>query len=241
MQTTCGSPFAPSTAFTRIQEESARPVPVSDRLRRLSPFKASPRGADVIKPFRQERLPLMISGFEGVLAAAQEGSDWAWEIIVRGYAPNLRRFFQIRGMADPDALVGEVLVDMARNIGTFTGEQSSFRSWVFVIAYRRLSDERRRLRRRPRETQLVDVALSSELTPSAEDEALQILGTADAERMLDVLTESQRDAISLRVIAGLTLAETAAIMGRPVGAVKGLQRRAISKLRRMLLSEGVSK
>ena len=183
----------------------------------------------------------MISGFEGVLAAAQEGSDWAWEIIVRGYAPNLRRFFQIRGMADPDALVGEVLVDMARNIGTFTGEQSSFRSWVFVIAYRRLSDERRRLRRRPRETQLVDVALSSELTPSAEDEALQILGTADAERMLDVLTESQRDAISLRVIAGLTLAETAAIMGRPVGAVKGLQRRAISKLRRMLLSEGVSK
>lgn len=184
---------------------------------------------------------MTISGFEGVLAAAQEGSDWAWEIIVRNYGSNLRRFFQIRGMNDPDALVGEVFVDMARNIGTFTGEEASFRSWVFVIAYRRLSDERRRLSRRPQETQLGEVPQLSESSPSAEDEALEVLGTADAGRLLDVLTESQRDAVSLRVIAGLTLAETGAIMGKPVGAVKALQRRAISKLRRILLSEGVSK
>lgn len=184
---------------------------------------------------------MTIAGFEGVLHAAQEGSDLAWEIIVRNYGSNLRRFYQIRGMADPDALVGEVFVDMARNIGTFTGNESSFRSWVFVIAYRRLADERRRLSRRPKETQLEALAQSNELSRSAEDEALEVLGTAEAERLLDVLTESQRDAVSLRVIAGLTLAETAAIMGKPVGAVKALQRRAISKLRRILLSEGVSK
>jgi RNA polymerase sigma-70 factor (ECF subfamily) len=189
----------------------------------------------------KEHPPLTTPGFEGILAAAQEGSDWAWVVIVRNYGSNLRRFFQIRGMADPDALVGEVFVDIARNIGTFTGEESAFRSWIFVIAYRRLADEKRRLSRRPQETELGAAQQPSELSPSAEEEALDVIATAEAERLLDVLTESQREAVSLRVIGGLTLAETAAIMGKPVGAVKGLQRRAISKLRRIFLHEGVSK
>ncbi len=184
---------------------------------------------------------MTISGFDGVLVAAQEGSDWAWEIIVRNYGPNLRRFFRIRGVSDPDALVGEVFVDMARNLGTFTGEEPAFRSWIFVIAYRRLSDERRRLKRRPDETPSAATPEPSRTAPSAEDEAMEAISTAEAERLLDALTESQRDAVSLRIMAGLTLSETAAVMGKPVGAVKGLQRRAISKLRRMFLDQGVSK
>jgi RNA polymerase sigma-70 factor (ECF subfamily) len=182
-----------------------------------------------------------ISGFEGVLSAAQEGSDWAWEILVRNYGSNLKRFFSTRGVADPDALVGEVFVDMARNLSTFTGEESALRSWVFVIAYRRLSDERRRLTRRLTETPSATVPESRDLAPSAEDEAIEAMGTAAAQQLLDSLTESQRDAVSLRVIGGLTLNETAAIMGKPVGAVKGLQRRAIAKLRRDFLAQGVSK
>jgi RNA polymerase sigma-70 factor (ECF subfamily) len=144
-------------------------------------------------------------------------------------------------MADPDALVGEVLIDMARNLGTFTGEEPAFRSWVFVIAYRRLSDERRRLSRRLDETPLDHVPEPTEYARSAEDEAVDAIGSEEAEQLLDVLTESQRDAVSLRVIDGLTLNETAAVMGRPVGAVKALQRRAIAKLRRSFLHQGVSK
>lgn len=182
-----------------------------------------------------------ISGFEGVLSAAQEGSDWAWEILVRNYGPNLKRFFSTRGVPDPDALVGEVFVDMARNLGTFSGDDSALRSWVFVIAYRRLSDERRRASRRLTETPKAEVPESRDVAPSAEDEAIDAMGEATAQRMLDSLTDSQRDAVSLRVIGGLTLNETAAIMGKPVGAVKGLQRRAIAKLRRSFLEQGVSK
>ncbi len=184
---------------------------------------------------------MTISGFEGVLVAAQEGSDWAWEIIVRNYGPNLKRFYRIRNVDDPDAMVGEVFVDMARNIGNFSGEEPAFRSWVFVIAYRRLSDERRRKSRRPQETPVDGMPEDARHAPSAEDEAIAQLDSEAAERMLDVLTDSQRDAVALRVIAGLTLQETAAVMGKPVGAVKGLQRRAISKLRRILLQQSVSK
>lgn len=182
-----------------------------------------------------------LSEFQGILDAAQGGSELAWEILVRNYGPRLNRFFRIRGIGDPEALVGEVLADMARNLSTFKGTEDQFRSWVFVIAYRRLSDERRRLGRRLQETPTADIPEPRQLAPSAEDEAIEAFSNAEAERLLEVLTESQRDAVSLRVVGGLSLQETAAVMGKPVGAVKGLQRRAIATLRRVFSPEGVSK
>jgi RNA polymerase sigma-70 factor (ECF subfamily) len=48
------------------------------------------------------------------------------------------------------------------------------------------------------------------------------------------LTEDQQQVIALRFVAGLTLAETAEILGRSDDAVKKLQRRALSSLRRFL-------
>lgn len=183
---------------------------------------------------------MRISGFDGVLAAAQEGSEWAWEILVRNLGPSLFRFFRVRRAPDPDALVGEVFADMARNLRTFRGDESAFRSWVFVIAYRRLSDEWRRRTRRPDETPTDTPPEPSQVAVSAEDEALEILGSREVDRLLSVLTEDQRDVISLRVIAGLPLNETAAAMRKPVGAVKALQRRALAALRREISRQGVS-
>lgn len=182
-----------------------------------------------------------IAEFDTVLSAAHEGSEWAWEIIVRRLAPSLLRFFRVRGLRDPEALVGEVFVDMARNLGTFKGDYSSFRSWVFVIAYRRMSDERRRQRRRLDETPTELAPEPDRSAPSAEDEALEALGNAEAASLLSGLTSEQRDVISLRVVAGLSLNETAHATGKRVGAVKALQRRAIAALRKEIERRGVSK
>jgi RNA polymerase sigma-70 factor (ECF subfamily) len=167
-----------------------------------------------------------------VLAAAQEGSEWAWEILVRQLSPSLLRFFSVRGVPDPEALVGEVFVDLARNLTTFEGDEASFRSWVFVIAYRRMTDEWRKLRRRPEETPMEIPPEPAHSAPSAEDEAIDLLSSAEAAQLLAVLTDVQRDVILLRVVAGLSLQETADAMGRRVGAIKALQRRAIAALRR---------
>lgn len=182
-----------------------------------------------------------LSSFDGVLVAAQHGSELAWDIIVRDYGPRLTRFFRIRGIDDPEALVGEVFADMARNLRTFEGGADSFRSWVFVIAYRRISDERRRRSRRLDETPTADIPEAGQLAPSAEEAAIEAMEEAEAERILDVLTDSQRDAVSLRIVGGLSLRETAAVMGKPVGSVKSLQRRALATLRRVFSQEGVSK
>jgi RNA polymerase sigma-70 factor (ECF subfamily) len=48
------------------------------------------------------------------------------------------------------------------------------------------------------------------------------------------LTQDQRDVISLRFGAGLSLAETAQFMGKTIGAIKALQFRALQALARNL-------
>ena len=58
----------------------------------------------------------------------------------------------------------------------------------------------------------------------------QIAGEG-AVRQLATLTDDQRAVLLLRVVADLSLAETAEVLGKPVGAVKALQHRALAKLR----------
>ena len=54
---------------------------------------------------------------------------------------------------------------------------------------------------------------------------------------MENLTELQREAITLRFAAGLSIAETAKAMGKKDNAVKALQHAGLKKLRRELTSE----
>ncbi len=48
------------------------------------------------------------------------------------------------------------------------------------------------------------------------------------------LSQAQREALSLRFSAGLSITETAAAMGRSEGAVKALQHAAVARLRAVM-------
>ena len=52
---------------------------------------------------------------------------------------------------------------------------------------------------------------------------------------LGQLTPDQRQVIILKFLEGLSNAETAAILNKPVGAVKSLQHRALAALQRLLV------
>lgn len=180
-------------------------------------------------------------GFDGVLGAAQQGSEWAWELLVRDLTGSLTGFFRARGAVDPDDLAGEVFFQIAAGIGTFEGSESGFRSWVFVIAYRRLVDDRRRRGRRPEAPAPFTALEGRHLVASAEDAALDRIGVDEAHGLMAQLTPDQRDVLTLRVVAGLSLEETATVVGKPVSAVKGLQRRGLAALRREMRKRGVSR
>jgi RNA polymerase sigma-70 factor (ECF subfamily) len=67
-----------------------------------------------------------------------------------------------------------------------------------------------------------------------EQEGIDALALAEVRAVLDTLTEEQRDVVTLRVIGDLSLEETAEVMGKRVGAVKALQRRALMNLKSQL-------
>ena len=54
------------------------------------------------------------------------------------------------------------------------------------------------------------------------------------EALLSDLTDDQREVLLLRVVAGLSVEETAQAVGRPAGAVRALQHRALARLRSVL-------
>lgn len=180
------------------------------------------------------------ANFDEVLAAARSGEEWAWASIYRDLAGPVTGYLASRGASDPEDLASETFLQIARNIHTFHGSEGSFRSWVFVIAHRRLLDARRAAGRRLDTTPLDKTALDPP-GGNVESEAVDRMATAEILEMLESLTEDQRDVLALRVVANLTLEETAEVLGKRVGAVKGLQRRALMSLRDRMAVEGVSK
>lgn len=163
------------------------------------------------------------------------GADWAWTLLYRSVAPNILGYLKARGAQDPENLLGEVFLQVARNIAGFTGDEDGFRSWVFLVAHHRLLDERRAQRRRP-STAMAQVPDAP--GGSAEDDAMEGLLSFEAQRLLDVLTPEQREVVLLRVFADLPLEEVARIVQRPVSAVKALQRRGHARLRKQIIEQG---
>jgi len=163
------------------------------------------------------------------LRAAKDGAEWAWAEIYRDLAGAVAGYLANRGAAEPEDLTSETFLQVARNVSTFDGDESAFRSWVFVIAHRRLIDSRRARQRRPETIALGDLR-GGGLGGDVEEEALNRLTTVELQSAFQKLSESQCDVLALRIIGQLTLEETASVLGKRVGAVKAAQRRGLLAL-----------
>lgn len=186
-------------------------------------------------------MPIGHEAFESVLAAAKTGAEWAWASLYRDLAGPVQGYLASRGADEPEDLTSDVFLKVAGAIQRFEGDETSFRSWVFVIAHRRLIDERRRRGRRPDVMELQPESISQGGIGDVEAEALERLSTEDLEDMISVLSDSQRDVLALRIVGGLSLEQTAQVLGKKVGAVKALQHRALAALHARFVSEGISR
>lgn len=167
-----------------------------------------------------------------MLEAARAGAEWAWSRLYADLSGPVLGYLRTRGAAEPGDLLGEVFVQVARNTGTFEGDYSAFRSWVFTVAHHRLVDERRYRARRPVEPgEIPDTARG---VADTEVEALAHLATGEVVALLGTLTPEQRDVLLLRIVGDLSVEDVARIVGRRPGAVKALQRRGLESLRRTL-------
>ncbi len=114
-----------------------------------------------------------------LLGAAREGEPVAWQRLFRMLAPKVAGYLRLQGATDIDDLVSEVFIGVFRNIASFEGSWDQFRSWVFVIAHRRLIDQRRSRGRAP---EFVADATDDSPAPGGDvtDEALNLLSTERA-------------------------------------------------------------
>lgn len=172
------------------------------------------------------------AGFPEVLRAAQLGAEWAWRTIYRDLSPAVLGYLRLRGVAEPEDVTGEVFLRVVRGLGSFSGDEKQFRSWVFVVAHHRMLDERRLRSRKPSEPARPERLVSHGATGNVEDEAIDQLAVSEVRAVLDFLSDDQRDVLLLRIVGGLTLEETAAVTGKRIPSVKALQRRGIAAIRR---------
>jgi RNA polymerase sigma-70 factor, ECF subfamily len=175
-----------------------------------------------------------------LLAAAQEGSDSAWAEIYRELAPGLLGYLRVSGEPEPEDALGEVFLQVARDVGRFEGDWSSFRSWVFTIAHHRLIDAGRRRARRPVEVMAEPPEPRTTPVDQASEEALAKISAEEVHRVLGCLSESQRAVVLLRVIGDMSVEDVAKAIGKRSGAVKQLQRRGLAAVERELTNRGMT-
>jgi RNA polymerase sigma-70 factor, ECF subfamily len=169
--------------------------------------------------------------FDEVLAAAQEGAQWAIAVLWRDLHPRLLRF--LRGL-DPVAaedVEADTWLAAARDLASFHGDDKQFRAWMFTIARNRLIDWRRREARR-RSVAVAPEDLSER--PADDDPAITAVDALRADAAVRLvracLPTDQAEVILLRVLGGLDVGEVAAIVGKQPGNVRVLQHRGLRRL-----------
>ena len=180
---------------------------------------------------------LVAVDLESVVAAASRGEPSALHAIYHELSPRVCGFLRIRGAEDPEGLTNEVFVKVLPRLADVTGGYSGLRALVFRVAHGLLVDELRRRGRQP-VLDTYEASRDRRTHPSAEEQALDRIGEGSALELLALLPGDQRTVVLLRVLGELTIAETAAAVGRSEVAVKKVQAKALEALRTLMATEG---
>jgi RNA polymerase sigma-70 factor (ECF subfamily) len=170
--------------------------------------------------------------FDEVLDAARRGDSRAYRDLYDALAGRVCGYLAVHGASDPEDLTSEVFLRAFRRLARFEGGERQVRAWVFTIAHNVLLDDRRRRQVRVATSALEHDAFERLSGGDVEDEAMGNLRSDWVADALAQLSPDQQSVLTLRVVGDLTVEQVARVTGKPVGAVKALQRRGLATLRR---------
>lgn len=150
----------------------------------------------------------------------------------RELAPAVLGYLRSQRGPDPEDVLGEVFLHVARDIGRFSGDDAALRRWVFSIAHNRSMDAHRRAKR-DRSTLEAEVAEGRSAPADAPTDPVD----PELVEALATLSDEQREVVVLRFVADLSLEAVAKITRRSPGAVKAMQHRAMENLRKAVSPE----
>jgi len=182
---------------------------------------------------------------EDLLRRLQEGQQEAlgclferYERVVRGIAARI-----LRDSTEAEDLVQDLFLFLQRKCSIFDSSKSSARSWIIQMAYHRAIERRRHLTTRQfyARTELERSANHMVGTPTAENDysAEAVFGRNGLNKVLESLSEDQRETLRLHFFDGYTLAEISQKVGQPLGNVRNHYYRGLDKLRKQMFGDTV--
>jgi RNA polymerase sigma-70 factor (ECF subfamily) len=179
------------------------------------------------------------SSFAEVLDEARGGDEAAFATIWRDLHPAVLRYLRVLTRQAAEDVASETWAAVATSLDNFAGGEPEFRAWLFTVARRRAIDHFRREARRPTISVDPDAmgSIANARTDDAGDVAIAAIATEAALCMIGALPPEQAEAVALRAIAGLDVAQVAVIMQKRPGTVRVLAHRGLRELARRISEE----
>jgi len=170
-----------------------------------------------------------------LVSRAQQGDGEAFGQLYDRYADTVFRFiyFRVNDRTLAEDFTSETFLRALRRIGTISYQGRDIGAWFVTIARNIVLDHVKSARARL-EITTADILEGKEVAPSPEMAVIDALTSDTLMAAVARLGDEQQECVLLRFVQGLSVSETAAVMGKNDGAIKALQHRAIRKLATLL-------
>jgi RNA polymerase sigma-70 factor, ECF subfamily len=166
---------------------------------------------------------------------ARGGDAEAFGQLYDHYQPSVYRFlyYRTRSTNLAEDLTSEAFLRALRNMSSFRWQGRDFGAWLMTIA-RNLCTDHFKAGKTRLELTTEDMSVHDDATEGPENTVLAGLTNEILLDALRQLSDEQRDCLIMRFLQGLTIAETAEVLGRSEGAVKQLQLRGVRNLAKLI-------
>ena len=166
---------------------------------------------------------------------ARNGDSEAFGQLYDHYHASVYRFlyYRVGSVQLAEDLTAETFFRALRSMSSFRWQGKDFGAWLMTIA-RNLTTDHFKAGRTRLESTTEDM---STLDSTAEGPEGAVLASLTNEALLEALSQlptEQRECLVMRFLQGLSIAETADVLGRSSGAVKQLQLRGVRNLAKIL-------
>ena len=142
-------------------------------------------------------------------------------------------YVRIGDRTEAEDIAGEVFLKALESLKSYQERGIPMQAWLFRIAHNLMVDHLRK------ETKRKIVPLDTVPVEADADPVTMVEKNIELERVtraMEQLTREQREVLGLRFFGGLTSKEAGSILKKSDGAVREMQRAAIERLRRLLVT-----
>ena len=171
----------------------------------------------------------------GLVHRAQEGDAEAFGQLYDHYVTMVHRYayHRVGDRATAEDVTSETFVRALRRIDSLSFQGRDVGAWLVTIA-RNIIRDHVKSSRYLLEVATADMRDADQATDGPEDAVVQHMTNQQLLACVQQLGSEQQECIVLRFMHGLSVSETAEIMGKKDGAIKALQHRAVRRLAGLL-------